>query len=380
LLRAALLAPRDAEAAWLSWVGAVDFEQDFIDQGSFRLLPLVYRNLAAHDAGLPWFSRLAGIYRQSWYQNQVILRACADLLQRFEAQGIRALVFKGIPLSVLYYADMGARPMGDADVLVPRKRIHEAVELMQADGWKADFFGGDVPEDCFELVHGLGFSHPRKAKLDIHASAFHSHYRDALNGDLWNTAIGFSFNTFHSETFSAEYQLINACSHGFAWNVVPPIRWVADAVKIIGTAPLDWDLLAESAITHDLHGDIVWNLDYLRKVWNQPVPGRIVDRLRKAPVSRQKRALLRVVSRRMATPMDGVRKLWALHDYYCSSVGRTRLLYRLAHFPKYIMAVRGLRDTRSLLSWGWEKFSERTRYWYRRRRAATSSTDRAGVR
>jgi len=68
LLRAALLQGNDAINAWHEWKSSVDIEQ--LDQGSYRLLPLLYRSLHIDGVEDPLMNKLKGVYRMTWYKNQ----------------------------------------------------------------------------------------------------------------------------------------------------------------------------------------------------------------------------------------------------------------------------------------------------------------------
>src|SRR5574341_997684 len=77
LLRAALLADGDALDAWQAWKSEADFDQ--LDYGTARILPLLYRNLTFLQIHDPFLRRLKGIYRRTWYANQLTLRDLAGL-------------------------------------------------------------------------------------------------------------------------------------------------------------------------------------------------------------------------------------------------------------------------------------------------------------
>ena len=63
LLRSALLTGPGALEAWQRWKSQHDLVESELDHGSFRLLPLVYRNLSAQGIEEPHLARLKGIYR-----------------------------------------------------------------------------------------------------------------------------------------------------------------------------------------------------------------------------------------------------------------------------------------------------------------------------
>jgi hypothetical protein len=67
-------------------------------------------------------------------------------------------------------------------------------------------------------------------------------------------------------------ELLHALVHGAAWNEIPPVRWVADAMTIIRAAPIDWERLLH--LTRDLHVTLPVRAacDYLVRVFQAPIP------------------------------------------------------------------------------------------------------------
>jgi len=81
LLRAALLEVPVAPTSWEEWIRQVPMEE--AEEGSYRLYPLVYKNLSRLGVGVSGLGKLKGAYRHTWYRNQLLLhrsRAVLDLL------------------------------------------------------------------------------------------------------------------------------------------------------------------------------------------------------------------------------------------------------------------------------------------------------------
>lgn len=352
LLAAALLPQEQAADAWNEWCREVDFENDFIDHGSFRLFSLVYRNLVSYDQDLPEMTRLAGIYKRGWYLNQLIASGCREIFRDFDKAGIRWMLLKGIPVGQLYYDDVGARPMSDADVLIYPDDMQQALQLLYSGGFIAETHDGSVSAGCFNIVHSVGFEKKEHIELDVHSRVFRNNYSGSLTQDIWNQADSFNYNGHAVKTLSPEYHLVHTCAHGFAWNSMPPIRWIADAVKILSTTDINWTRLVDSAIRFDLHADIVQSLEYLRDVWGQSIPDQVIAELKRAPTSTVKKKLLLAVSRPQRSPLRRLYRLWIRHEYYCLSKGYTGLPRTLFKFPGYCKEVLGFRTYSALVGKG----------------------------
>jgi hypothetical protein len=169
LLRAALLPGAAAQAAWQQWRTEVDVEEDHLDLGSFRLLPLVYHNLHKQGIDDPLMGRLKGMHRRAWVMNQLQFQACTQVLQSFHAAGIATLVLKGAALLCRYYPDQGVRPMGDFDVLVPKRQVVQAIEVLDQLGWQPVGHPREgLTPDYFAIRHAQGFANPTGRQLDLH--------------------------------------------------------------------------------------------------------------------------------------------------------------------------------------------------------------------
>jgi hypothetical protein len=131
LLRSALLNGKEALDAWQRWKLMVD-----IDQLDHRLLPKLYHNLKAELPSDPLMSRLKGVYRQTWYKNQLLFHRAAILLTSLQDAGIETLCLKGAAIIVLHYRDAGLRHMDDIDVLVHPHQALEAMRVLRNSGWQ----------------------------------------------------------------------------------------------------------------------------------------------------------------------------------------------------------------------------------------------------
>ena len=111
LLKAAVLPGRRGVEAWQEWRSRNDLVEAEIDHGSFRLLPLVYRNLASQNVREPHLPRLKGIYRYWWCSNQDLFYRASRLLAHLHDAGVRTMVLKGAAISLLYYDDALLAPL-----------------------------------------------------------------------------------------------------------------------------------------------------------------------------------------------------------------------------------------------------------------------------
>ncbi len=274
VLRAALLDREPAIEAWERWkalTGGIDRH----DQATFRLLPLLYRRLAGFGLDEPQVKRLKGVYRHAWYCNQRLFHEAESVLQSFEAAGIPALVLKGAALTQLYYLDPGARPMDDLDVLVPPDRAADAFEMLTRSGWRQKT--GEAFQTARFLNHATGLVDGSGRELDLHWNTL---WQPASEDDFWAAAIPIQVRDASALALCPTDQLLHVALHGTGW-FGAPVRWVADAMKILQAAAgeIDWDRLAAAGAERHLTLQLAPALRYLRDAFDAPVPAETMARI-----------------------------------------------------------------------------------------------------
>jgi len=292
LLRAALLDRGPAERAWVRW-RTRHGENRGLDLASFRLLPLVYRNLAAHGSEDPWISRLKGVYRRSWVLNQSLVHAAADVVARLERAGIPSLLFKGAGLSVAHYRDLGVRPMTDVDVAVPLDRAQEALGLLSSEGMRLEQPRAEVD---LRARHGETLLTRDDYRVDLHWALL---WQPGPDDEFWDAAVPIELRGVATRTLCATDHVLHVCAHGAFWNPIHPVRWVIDVCTVLRSAPggVDWQRLVriagERELTLPLHDALV----YANDRFDAQVPATVLEQLRAHPVRRLRRAAHRVAGK-----------------------------------------------------------------------------------
>jgi hypothetical protein len=304
LLRAALLDGDVAIRAWAAW-RAAHIDEHF-DRASFRLLPLVYKNLAANGCEDPYMGRLKGVYRRSWFLTQTLLTRTAGAVGRLEECGVPTLLLKGAGVACAHYRDAGARPMDDVDVAVPRERAAEAIALLTDAGFQPR---RPVDERDLRLGHAETFSsHDGETVIDLHWSIL---WRAGPDEDLWQASVPIELHGVSTRTLSPADHVLQACAHGAHWNQIHPLRWVADVHAITSSGPVDWERLVRVAHARELGPPLADALAYVGERFDVPVPEEFPARLRAARV----RPLRRTAQRVAALPPSPLRSGGLLFVY-----------------------------------------------------------------
>lgn len=341
LLHTALSQDASALAAWDAWRAEADI--DALDQGSYRLLPLAYRNLARFGASDPLMPRLKGIYRRAWYENHMLFHKRAALLSALGAAGIPTLLLKGAAVAPVYYRDYGLRPLGDFDFLVPTAQAQAALRVLDDLGFRSSERRSQTFKPVYlAAVHGFPFADAEGREVDLHWHVLAESCEPDADDDFWAAAQLVTIGDTVSCALSPADQLLHTCVHGVRWNPIPPMRWVADAITILRAAPdLDWERLVEQTRRRRLVIQMREALDYLARAFAAPVPASVLARLRALPVSRSEQQEYNVLTQPQEA-LPAPRRVWLHYRRYVRSARPTYLWEQPLGFARFLQYTWGL--------------------------------------
>ena len=339
LLRAALLKGNDAVDAWKEWRSRVDIDDiDHLDPGSYRLLPLLYHNLKRQQIEDPLMLKLKGVYRLTWYKNQMLFHAIADLLRAFQNAGIETMVLKGAALTFLCYKDYGLRPMKDFDVLIHTDQAMPAIRLLQKLGWKPKEF--EPHEGYISVSYSHGFEDASGREFDLHWHVFTQCREAHADDDFWEKAVLTKIHDLPTNALNPTDQLLHICVHGARWNETPPFRWVADAIMILNNAgnEIDWNRLALQAEERRLILPLLDTLRYLRDIFQAPIPLEIIGKLQRVQVPYVDRMEYKIIAS-PPTKWTAILDLWCQHARLTE---KTNALRQFITFPAFLQRIWGI--------------------------------------
>jgi hypothetical protein len=131
---------RGENAPWPSSATDLDAAQliDSIEQNG--LAPLVYARLT----GWPIQSRLRDVAIRAAVGEPARLADVREVLDAFEANGIRVLIIKGTGLAYDIYPSPDVRPRGDTDLLIAEADVDSVRTIMVARGYTSPLTSGDT--------------------------------------------------------------------------------------------------------------------------------------------------------------------------------------------------------------------------------------------
>ncbi|HUB76957.1 MAG TPA: nucleotidyltransferase family protein [Solirubrobacteraceae bacterium] len=270
LIIAATAPGERAAEAWQRWLRGGDLLD--IDQPSYRLLPLLWRNRTAAGIAAEHLALLRGCYRQSLWSVHRTLAAGMTAVDSLDAAGVPVMLLKGAAILASNPPHIGIRPMADVDLLVPRPDAARAVRALQAGGWDS-VHGLLAPIGVWHAVDLVRAEHER---VDLHWSA------TSVPGDdraVWADARRATLLERSVLVPSPTFQLLTTCVHGVGFDPAP-VRWIADALLILGGRDqIDWPALLEEAVTRHVAVALGQALRELAGRFDAPVPDRVVRAL-----------------------------------------------------------------------------------------------------
>jgi hypothetical protein len=287
LLILRVIAASDSEVSDLWAELRPQLELERLELGSYDLMPLLYRRLENSVPQDPVLAKLAGIYRKTWYTNQLELSRVAPALAAVVDAGADPLVINGWELVLGYYRDRGVRAVTGLELLVQPDRFIAAERALYAAGWQLDARAASrIPQrmSSIRLVRDV-------TACVLHRELFHEfplHEASAIQR-LWEAAVALRVEDVEARMLGPANEFLDLCLEGARARIWPNVRWLADALKIARGGELDWDeVVSEGRLVGAslrLHSALV----YLRDSLSCAVPPGVISELEGVETNRRER-------------------------------------------------------------------------------------------
>ncbi len=111
----------------MTWLQSVDIENQNLESNSFYVLPYLYLNLKDLGINHPILTRLKGIYRRNWYQNQGLLSQCEPIIRSFTSGNIPLGVLGDFYSLIKIFPGQGVMRPSSLNLLVQPKDTRPAL-------------------------------------------------------------------------------------------------------------------------------------------------------------------------------------------------------------------------------------------------------------
>jgi hypothetical protein len=217
------------------------------------VMPLLFRSLyASCQDSVPGaaFDRLRKLYRANAQRNLFLTSELLKLLHLLDSHGISAIPFKGPVLAVSAYKNLSLREFCDLDILVRKKDVLKAKDLLVSAGYRSyrKMTPGEERSDL-KSYHAFAYlADSGMYSVDLHWAVAQPHFSfpldpEALRGRLESM----SFAGRKILTFAPEDLILVLCAHGskHGWE---RLGWICDIAELIHSQPtLDWKQVTQDA-------------------------------------------------------------------------------------------------------------------------------------
>ncbi|MBS1790767.1 MAG: nucleotidyltransferase family protein [Acidobacteria bacterium] len=175
------------------------------------------------------------------------------ILKLFEEQGIAAIPYKGPILAETVYGNLSLRAFVDLDLLVRKRDVLRARELLVANGYESQFQLAESQEQPFldyQCEHVL-FHPDRDLMVEIQWRVVPNYFSFRFDYErLWTRLTSATFCNRQIAVLSPEDTLLVLCVHG-AKHLWERIGWIADVAEAIRhfqqRQTLNWDVVRQRA-------------------------------------------------------------------------------------------------------------------------------------
>ena len=207
-LTAAIGSMDDALFAWTRLMDLMHFDE--INPNTQRIAPTIFYNLNS-TSDFKERERLRGVYKYTWAKTTRLIHSIVPILRMFDAIDLDYRVIKGLAIQVSLN-NVGSRIMGDIDVLIGRKDVERATDIVRSLGFRKD---EEVHCDGHSLSShygGLNFS-LGETHLDFHVAEtkYPQHLLTRMIEDRPTIA---AFGSFKMKVPSCENLFLHAIVHG----------------------------------------------------------------------------------------------------------------------------------------------------------------------
>jgi len=274
-----------------------DWEQLVSMAQAQGLAPLMYWVLSKSGkfSSIPESARnsLRLNYSVTWIKNQIIFKELESLARTFKQADIPLVLLKGACFVLTIYPDIGLRPMGDLDVLVPTSRITEAVQIARSLGFGIP--NATIPE-AFPGLNNL-LNHETCLQKDGSSSTLLEIHHSLMANNAFLYAVPMDWFWEQTEPLggklASDFQSLRMLTptaqvlYGSAHAMLEhggkdaPLRWFYDLDRLIRSYPedMDWDLLVSQAKFFEWGSALDAALSKTVVCFNTPIPEQVLSSL-----------------------------------------------------------------------------------------------------
>ncbi len=252
------------------------FDLQAIDDGTFAVLPLVYRMLDEAGVGDPLVPRLKGIYRNTWVRNSLLVDRLRETARVLASAPSPPVLVGSIGSAIRYYPALGLRPTPCVELLVDEAGVLDTVLALGRAGWTARGAPRATPAEPLALVDRGGNVCLLRVAL---APDFASPAADGATA--WAETTTIDVGGAMAVALGPTDDLLAAVVTGARAGGLPALQWIVDAVTVMRTAPdrIDWQRLVRVGVANGQGLRLRHAFAYLRRLLGVGPPEEVEQAL-----------------------------------------------------------------------------------------------------
>jgi hypothetical protein len=282
-----------ARAGRLGQVAAGDWAAVLAQADLQRVTPWLYARLQSLGVPLPAqiAAALQQTHRQNYRRNQVLYLEMGKVLRVLRAREIQAIAFKGLHLAGEVYHDMGARWIGDIDLLVHAADLERIETEMLGLGCQSRYHNRIAGPAIYDFTYILPKT---EIPVEFHWALNEAEY--AFTPDIagiWQRSQETHLAGTALRVMAAEDLLLYLCLHTAKHWYELRLKMLCDLAAVTQRyeQQLDWPAITQRARQWGITHCVYLLLSLAGELLAAPLPAGVLERLRPADFQEQYRAL-----------------------------------------------------------------------------------------
>jgi Uncharacterised nucleotidyltransferase len=250
------------------------------------ILPLVYLHLSQSSAApVPAriFSAICDAWRAGAARNMHLAAELIRIIDALQADGIRAVPFKGPTLAALAYGKLSLRESWDLDIFVEQNRVWDARDTLARCGYLASLPADSRDHSLLRTGKDITLVHSKTGvPIELHwaftSPEFSCHFDNQM---VWRRVGVIDFAGRSIAAFHVEDLALILSIHG-ARHCWDQLKWIADLAALSAAHPeINWHRVVKQAEAIGCRRILFVALLLLHDVLNAPIPETVLARARR---------------------------------------------------------------------------------------------------
>jgi hypothetical protein len=323
----------------------LDWEYIIKNAQTNGVTPLLCHNLLhTHPELIPerFLHWLLGFSREHARNNLLQTMELLKVIQLLEDNNVPALPLKGPTLAALVYGNVALRQFCDLDILVHKKNIDRAINILATHGYHLTALPSwfeRLPTPISRKKDVSLANDNGSVRIELHWRLSGTHFDLPLGNEaLWTSLEKASLAGTSVRTLPVNdlllYLTMHGSRHGWA-----RLAWICDVAEIVGIhKDLDWSALMRRAAALGSERNLALGLLLANSVLGAEMPSDIVKRIQ---TDSKLGALSAQIHHRLFTDIENSLDISYWHDYHLRVRERLRdrVRLRLHYYTRYFRLV-----------------------------------------